>query len=205
MPLPHKSLPDQEVRRNFEALENRVVQPHQMHFPLSTSLPTSPSNGMLTAYDTGTEGIVWMFRYNADSASSYKWEFVGGSPLSANENGSFTESSTGYSAPDDSLGPDLTLPLAGDYYVEVAALMNTNTSLDEGFMSFNVGGSGASDNTAARSRASQGSQEEIFHPRRRVLITGAAASATVATRYKQSGGTVDISLRELWILPKRVS
>ena len=33
-----------------------------------------------------TSGTVWMFRYNASSSSTYKWEFIGGSPYQADGN-----------------------------------------------------------------------------------------------------------------------
>lgn len=44
--------------------------------------PASPQDGdiwIATGVD-GTTGVTWQFRYNAASASSFKWEFIGGAP-----------------------------------------------------------------------------------------------------------------------------
>src|SRR4051812_22380129 len=47
-----------------------------------TSLPVSPVDGQEVYYVAdATNGVLWHLRYNAASASAYKWEFVGGSPL----------------------------------------------------------------------------------------------------------------------------
>lgn len=81
--------------------------------------PASPSDGdlWLLPADT-TNGVDWLFRYNAGSASTYKWEFIGGSPISANFDGaegivavinSWTDATT--------VGPSITVPRAGDYAI----------------------------------------------------------------------------------------
>lgn len=49
---------------------------------LATGPPASPVNGMIwIATNVDANGRVWLFRYNASSASTFKWEFIGGSPL----------------------------------------------------------------------------------------------------------------------------
>lgn len=48
--------------------------------------PASPSDGdiwVATAVDAN--GVRWMFQYNAGSASSFKWEFIGGAPIARND------------------------------------------------------------------------------------------------------------------------
>lgn len=49
--------------------------------------PGSPSDGdiWIATSVNGTTGVVWQFRYNAGSASAYKWEFIGGPPASAQD------------------------------------------------------------------------------------------------------------------------
>lgn len=56
--------------------------------------PANPSDGdtwNALAVDTGslatTNGTVWTFRYNAASGSTYKWEFLGGAPISVQSSG----------------------------------------------------------------------------------------------------------------------
>src|SRR5215831_7217940 len=50
-----------------------------------TTLPSSPYDGQeAVLVDLATNpGYQWRFRYNAQSTSAYKWEFVGGSPRSS--------------------------------------------------------------------------------------------------------------------------
>jgi hypothetical protein len=106
------------------------------HRLLVTSLPVSPYDGQEVLYQANVgNGIVWHFRYNAGSASAYKWEFLGGGPLLSYIDGS-TGSFTGTAI--DKGGPNITLPFDGDYEVELGAYHNGgmsagfNASLDFG-------------------------------------------------------------------------
>jgi hypothetical protein len=84
------------------------------------ALPASPIDGQECYYlADATNGIVWHLKYRAGSASTHKWEFLGGSELIAGPSGSVTTSSTTPVA--FSGGPSITLPLAGDYEVLIGA------------------------------------------------------------------------------------
>lgn len=82
-----------------------------------TALPTNPFDGQEIDYVVdATNGIVWRFRYRAASASTHKWEFVGGPPLyvevaaeQSTSSGSFVDLAT--------VGPEATVPVAGDYLI----------------------------------------------------------------------------------------
>jgi hypothetical protein len=52
------------------------------NIPYGTSLPASPYDGQeaVLVDSISNPSYQWRFRYNAGSASSYKWEFIGGSP-----------------------------------------------------------------------------------------------------------------------------
>jgi hypothetical protein len=88
-----------------------------------TALPGSPVDGQEIYYlADATNGIVWHLRYRAFQAngttpnpSAYKWEFLGGAPLRANvdTDQTFTAAATYVDAA--TVGPQITLPLAGDY------------------------------------------------------------------------------------------
>lgn len=83
-----------------------------------TSLPTSPDDGQeLRFLADATNGVIWNLRYRAASASTYKWEFIGGQRLRALNSGAHLNfSTTGvgtYAAVTN--GPTLAVPLAGDY------------------------------------------------------------------------------------------
>jgi len=81
----------------------------------SSGPPASPQDGdiwMATAVDAN--GTVWQFRYNAGSASAYKWEFIGGPPVVLSATAALQSSaSSTYQELDTSLR--FTASRAGDY------------------------------------------------------------------------------------------
>jgi hypothetical protein len=82
--------------------------------PRVTSLPPDPVDGQEVIYvASAADGVLWHLKYNAGSASAYKWEFVGGGELASGPLGDITTASTGYVALTS--GPSIVLPLAGDY------------------------------------------------------------------------------------------
>lgn len=88
--------------------------------PLVTSLPASPVDGQEVYFlADATNGVTWHLRYRAGSTSGYKWEYLGGSPLTAavdtseqhpGANGTWQNLATN--------GPSIVLPLSGDYFTE---------------------------------------------------------------------------------------
>jgi hypothetical protein len=90
-----------------------------------TSLPSSPVDGQEIYYAAdATNGVIWHLRYRSASSSSYKWEFVGGSPTrtftnsTGNGNVNWTFSNV--------VQPNI--PLAGDYNFELFVTFKTTTS-----------------------------------------------------------------------------
>lgn len=93
--------------------------------PTVTSLPASPVDGDEIVYVAdATNGLRWHFKYRSASASSYKWEFVGGASLRYENGGGSTWggwtacSSITYVA----TGANITVPLAGDYDMSGSAI-----------------------------------------------------------------------------------
>lgn len=93
-----------------------------------TALPTSPVDGMEVYFQNAamaTDGIVWHLRYRAASASTYKWEFVGGQPLhtmlatDTNLAGNVNWQAVG--------NPTIVLPFTGDWDVEWGCHSSTDT------------------------------------------------------------------------------
>lgn len=68
--------------------------------------PVSPIDGE-EAVMLLTNGLEWKFKYNATSSSPYKWEFAGGSELTAS------------GGPGVGTVTTLTLPADGDFYVQI--------------------------------------------------------------------------------------
>ena len=94
-----------------------------------TSPPANPVDGQIWMLPLDT-GVVWQFRYNATSASAYKWEFIGGSGWymygtpNAVLNTLTQVGATGYYYETGNVNP---VPRAGDYIVN-------------GFMTFDANG-----------------------------------------------------------------
>jgi len=111
---------------------------------LVTSLPSSPYNGQIVYYQAdATNGIIWQLRYNSSSASAYKWEFIGGSPLTQYVEAGQAWTGTGNFA--GSTPVIITPALSGDYVVDFSAGMgwgsNGNLQVVSLFVLFNGGSS----------------------------------------------------------------
>jgi len=178
-----------------------------------SALPSSPIDGQSFYYTADTtNGIVWHLRYRSASASAYKWEYVGGAPLTSGvlaEQGvpvtnAFSDLAT--------VGPSVTVPLAGDYVIEWQASALVGTTPD------NVAGVGIS--VGGTDPASYGPGVSLLtimqvlnsiHPRARFtggeLKTGIAASSVIKHRYRQNQGNNTycyFSSRFLSVRPVRV-
>lgn len=87
----------------------------------NTTLPAGPLDGQTAVLvDSITNpSYQWQFRYNAQSISAYKWEFVGGPPAySALEVAETTTRTT--SGDLATAGPSFLIPRSGDYIVEAS-------------------------------------------------------------------------------------
>jgi hypothetical protein len=82
--------------------------------PYGTSLPPSPADGQeaILVDSLTNPTYTWRFRYNAQSASAYKWEFVGGAPLVSSYIGSQSVAAVGAWVPG---APQITVPRTGQY------------------------------------------------------------------------------------------
>jgi Collagen triple helix repeat (20 copies) len=170
----------------------------------SATPPPSPNDGDIWVLPIdATNGIMWRFRYNASSASPYKWEFIGGAPLviyivtteSTTTTGSFIDLAT--------VGPAFTAPRAGDYLMGGSVDMYhtaSNASLVWGIAP--PGGSPGPSNGCSASIA--GSAFTIAQPG--LLVPGLAASAVRQIRYVNgTAGTASYRYRTLIVTPVRVS
>jgi hypothetical protein len=113
--------------------------------PLVNELPDDPIDGDEIYFQTpamAALGIVWRFRFNADSALSEKWECVGGDDIAIGpQGGDSSVTSTALAAL--TAGPTIAVPLAGVYQVGVAAnIQSTATGLFEGLVQARVGSGG---------------------------------------------------------------
>jgi len=95
-----------------------------------TSLPASPVNGQeYILVDSLTNPTYqWSFRYNAGSTSPYKWEFVGGAPVTA-YGGALQSTNSVYPSFIDlsTASPRFTVPRAGDYSCSYTGSCDSDT------------------------------------------------------------------------------
>jgi hypothetical protein len=180
-----------------------------------TTLPASPVDGQEVYYQSttagtgggatdtmATVGAVWHLRYRAASASAYKWEVVGASPMQVGVDASETTTSTSYAAL-ATAGPAITLPLAGDYLVSVAARTYGTTQNGSGYMSYDKGATGALDidGFGWDNEIVNGSSDYRYVSRKQSGLS----AVTLTAKYRTSAGTSYFYRRSLTITPIRVA
>lgn len=94
--------------------------------PTATVLPTNPVDGQEVYFIAdATNGVIWHLRYNAGSASAYRWEYIGGPSLKAAVGAQETLAGATNTWYDPTTpGPSVTVPLAGDYDINFGAAPN---------------------------------------------------------------------------------
>lgn len=169
---------------------------------LVSSLPVSPVDGQEIYYlADNAAGVEWHLRYRAASASAYKWEFVGGSPLFAYTASAAATALTTYQQLD---GPAVTVPLAGDYVVALHVDLYNSASGVAALASIKQNAAAASDVDAAQFATAAANQEATVAIER--LMTATAAAWVFAVYYRTSNvsGTANFPRRSLSVRPVRV-
>lgn len=161
-----------------------------------TALPGSPDDGE-EVYFEAAAGVIWHLRYNASSASSFKWEFVGGPALSHEVATQETRDNSAYGDL-TTVGPQVTLPLAGDYEVEYGVRI-TGLGSGSAWAAIKRGAAATSDNDAVQT-STTGS-----HHSRKQKMTGLSASAVLKMQYRETDSdAVSFDSRFLFVRPIRV-
>lgn len=169
-----------------------------------TSLPTSPVDGQEVYYVAdATNGVLWHLRYNAASASAYKWEFIGGGLLTRNQSADGGAVSTGtFVEPPN--GPTITFPLAGDYYIEALSSV-ARTGAGAGNAQMRPAISSAALLLPADGRV-QGSGFTAPNDLFTLFINGVGTTIAAASILRMFflGGAMTVGFRQLAIRPARV-
>ena len=192
----------------WEGLQGEDVDPKPEYV---NALPGSPVNGQEVYYqakgvvgesEMEKQGIVWHLRYRSGSASEYKWEFVGGAPLfneqaesDANKEKSATYESLAH------VGPEVALPLAGDYDVAIGFSTVSYYAFRE-VMSYEIGAVAAKDEDGVFQGFSQGAANlgdeggSVARSRRKTGLT----AVTIKAKYRaEQGGAGSASIKDRWI------
>lgn len=174
----------------------------QIQFSKGAAPPGSPADGDLWLLPAdATNGVEWLFKYNAGSASANKWEFIGGAALYAEVATSETTSSATYAAL-ATAGPSIALPRVGDYDVAIGCgLLNASAGAFN-FMSYDIGGTGAVDADAISDQTGSTSNwQQPMRTRRKAGLT----AVTLTAKYKSPSATVaSFQNRFMSVVPVRV-
>jgi hypothetical protein len=176
--------------------------------PYGTSLPASPVDGQeAVLVDSITSPTYqWRFRYNAGSASPYKWEFVGGSPGRVANAADETTATSGAYADLTTVGPQFWPPRSGDYLVQGGARMWTTAAAPVqivlGCYSLTAGAV-ATDATASFTQSTTTGQVQ---PVLNSLLTAQTGGQFIKLMYYSgAAGTLHGQFRWLTVTPVRVS
>lgn len=173
------------------------VQTAEVTLPgFGTSLPASPADGdeFILVDSLTAPTYQWLLRY-VSAKSSNKWIFLGGTPARATVAASEATTSQTY-ADLATVGPSLTIAVAGSYRVRVEALANAAVGEDP-WASPKIGAAAASDLDAAVGHV--GSDYSKISSE---SVKTIAASDVVKVQYKTlAGGTINWQQRILEITP----
>lgn len=186
----------------IEALEGVV--------PTVTALPAEPKEGQEVDFQSATmaeAGVRWRLKYNGKSASTHKWEFVGGSSFTAV--GVESSKAAVLANSWNSIGgPKLTLPLAGDYEIRhESTLINENSGVNVNpILVAGISVAGAEPFTTSRAQSSPPSAPNVRATTYwTCLLAGVAANTTIEQKYFSSlAETLTLSRAGLFVVPIRV-
>lgn len=209
LPQDDEVLDEPRLRRALEEIQIRLdtrdeaVDKAVAPVALVTALPSAPANGTTVDYQSAAmavDGVRWRLTYNAQSASAYKWEFVGGTPLFSEV--ATSESTTSGTYVDlATVGPSVTTPLAGDYDVTIEAVAASSAVSSFAGMSYAIGGTAATDADYAHVNSQVANQEIVATRTRRK--TGLPASTALVAKYRTSA-SASYHSRMMRVIPVRV-
>jgi hypothetical protein len=166
--------------------------------PLVTALPTGtgiPFDGQeVYLLPDATDGIVWHARYRAGSPFASKWDVLEAMPwvkyvatAESRNNAAYGDLTT--------VGPQLTIPVAGDYRIDHGAVMLSGNA-DSAWASVKFSGAEASDADAARAVQINIAPMPFAAPERPFKTI--AAGTVVKQRYR-TGGAQTATWQDRWL------
>lgn len=177
------------------------LRPVNKDFGIVEALPTSNLAPGVTCTYKATNGIYWRFIYTGEA--ELPWASIGqGVPLAAEveaQQGTKSATPTGLAT----AGPSITVPLKGDYDVEIVAQQYAGVT--NAWMSYKVGAATA---LAADGIQSAGNNASVIWggPRRKRKTGLAAGTVLLAQYWNEGGGTIEtlFGFRQMRVYPVRV-
>lgn len=182
---------DTHVRDNLNAV----------HITQVTALPGSPFDGQLIVFvdSTSAPTYIWQLRYNANSASSYKWEFIGGSNFRSAETDISFANITTYTMTNSPAA--ILAPLAGEYDIIISGTSQRSTG-NQTYWSYNVNSAGAADTIASRTGDNIAASGALWFYQRQALAL--SDSVRIAYRASNTGTSHLLDNARLELRPYRV-
>lgn len=181
--------------------------------PLVAALPTYAASidGDEVYYQSAALaalGILWHLRYRA-AAVTHKWEVLGAPPpLVAEVAASANVASAGYNDLTGSPGPTVTLPLPGDYDVQVGAgELYAGSNGQQAWMSYAIGATAADDADALASyvyNATAAYRNDVVLPLSRARRKADLGAVALTAKYRVGAGSVYAKNRSIRATPVRV-
>lgn len=173
--------------------------------PIVTALPANPQFGDVVTYIAdAANGVAWNLQY--DATGTYPWKFIGGAALTAevDTDESIAAATTTYTAL-ATAGPSITAPLAGDYIIEQGARYYPGSVIQQGYMSFDIGATGAVDNDGIFFEAAAATYGTTASRMRKK--TGLSASTALVSKYRHTSASSTVNFARRWmrVTPIRVS
>lgn len=169
---------------------------------LISALPGSPTDGEEVLFQStamATAGVIWRLRYRTASASTHKWEFIGGAALS-NEVVTNQATASGTYVDLVTVGPSVTTPLVGDYDVRASARLQIGAEAAAAVAQLFIGAAEAAKFLVFGKTAA--TQSSAFFEG---TVTGVAAGEVLKLKYASEGAkTVEFARRFLALTPIRV-
>jgi hypothetical protein len=177
-----------------------------------TALPGTPYDGQEIFYlVSATNGIVWHLKYRAASASAYKWEYVGGQELRDFLANSESLGASNFNAYSNlaTVGPQVTVPLAGEYLqtMELEMFNDGGVSSSNVNISFDRGATAAVDADSiqrALMNGGSGTGSRYMVPAIRRRLFTFTAGQLLTMKYKQNNPWTYFQNRAISVLPVRV-
>jgi hypothetical protein len=169
--------------------------------PVVTQLPSQATVGDQVIYAAdATNGVYWHLTY--DGLGTYPWKFIGGGQLFAEViTQQATTVTTGYTNL-ATVGPSVTIPLAGDYDYRISARVQNPGSSLVTYTGLAVNNSVNGNDATLIYDTTVGTHEYAQMLERRK--TGLAANDVLKMMYYTSGGTSYWTNRSLYVTPIRV-
>lgn len=175
--------------------------------PVVANLPANPNDGdEIYFLADAANGVIFHLRYRAASASIYKWESVGSSsPLFSRvaTDETYTADSTFHDA--TTVGPQLTLPLAGDwrYDMAVSLYLASQTAAIAATAGLAINGAAPTNAEQVSAYVQASTAQMCSKPG---ILAGRAINDNIKMRYAVAAGagTPHARWRELLMTPIRV-